>query len=160
MAICLAIQKLKDYLVGHHFVVRIDQQSLRHLILQREVSVEYQKWMRKILGLDFEVQYKPGVANCIADALSRKTGEPFVLGAMLTTSKVDWKELEMEISIDTTIQRIHQQPEQNKKSQVGFHVVDNKVMYKGRHVIPRKSRFIPILLQEYHDSVVGGIMVN
>lgn len=32
MAICLAIQKWKYYLLGRHFVVRTDQQSLRHII--------------------------------------------------------------------------------------------------------------------------------
>lgn len=35
----------------------------------------YQKWIRKLLGFDFEVQYKPRVANLVADALWRKTDE-------------------------------------------------------------------------------------
>lgn len=41
-------------------------------------------------------------------------------------------------------------------AQGGFQLVDNKLLYKGRYVLPQKSIFIPVLLKEYHDSVIGG----
>lgn len=44
MAICLAVQKWRFYLLGRHFVVRTDQQSLRYITQQREIGAEYQKW--------------------------------------------------------------------------------------------------------------------
>lgn len=37
----------------------------------------------------------------------------------------------------------------------GFKIVDGRVLYKGRYVIPSKSTTIPILLREYHDSAIG-----
>lgn len=72
IAICMAVQRWKHYLLGHHFVVRSDQQSLRFLTQQREVNQKYQKWVTKLLGFDFEIQFKPGSSNRVADALSRK----------------------------------------------------------------------------------------
>lgn len=72
MAICLAVEKWKHYLLGRHFVIRTDQQSLRYITQQREIGADYQKWVRKLIGFDFDIQYKPETANRVADALSRK----------------------------------------------------------------------------------------
>lgn len=41
IAVCLAIQKWRPYLLGRHFIVRSDQQSLRFLTQQREINSEY-----------------------------------------------------------------------------------------------------------------------
>lgn len=41
IVICLAVMKWKPYLLGRHFIVRSDQQSLRFLTQQCEVNSEY-----------------------------------------------------------------------------------------------------------------------
>lgn len=55
-------------------MIRRDQQSLRYITQQREIGADYQKWVRKIIGFDDEIQYETGsaVANRLANALSRK----------------------------------------------------------------------------------------
>ena len=37
-----------------------------------------------------------------------------------------------------------------------YTVVDGKLLYKGRLVIPRSLKHIPVLLTENHDSLAGG----
>ena len=55
MTIVLAVQKWRHYLIGRHFVVWIDQPSLRFIVEQRKIGAEYQKWVSKLLEYDFEV---------------------------------------------------------------------------------------------------------
>lgn len=89
MAICFAVQKWKYYLLGCHFVVRTDQQSLRYITQQKEIGAEFQKWVSKLMGYDFEIHYKPGLSNRVADALSRKTVGEVELGAIVAVHGVD-----------------------------------------------------------------------
>ena len=43
---------------------------------QRLATIPQHDWVGKLLGFDFSVEYKPGAANVVADALSRRdTGE-------------------------------------------------------------------------------------
>lgn len=55
MTVCLVVVKWRHYLLGRHFVVRPDQQSLRYLLQQKEINPEYQRWVRKLLDFNFEV---------------------------------------------------------------------------------------------------------
>ena len=72
MAIVLVVTKWRSYHLGRRFVIRIDQKSLKFLLEQCVIEAEYQRWVCKLLGFDFEIQYKADKLNQAADALSRR----------------------------------------------------------------------------------------
>ena len=75
LAILHALNKWRPYLMGRHFKVKTNHESLKHFLEQRLSSEEQRKWVTKILGYDFEIIYKKGKLNVIVDALSRKDEE-------------------------------------------------------------------------------------
>ena len=87
MAIVLAVQKWRRYLIGRHFFIWTDQKSLKFIMEQREIGTEYQKWAYKLLGYDFEIKYKPGSTNGATDAFSR---HPCLAVSYLTTLMTSW----------------------------------------------------------------------
>jgi hypothetical protein len=60
IAILHALKKWHPYLIGRHFKVKIDHDSLKYFLEQRLSLEEQQKWVTKILGYDFEIVYKRG----------------------------------------------------------------------------------------------------
>ena len=72
LAVLHALKKWRPYLMGRHFKVKTDHDNLKYFLEQRLSSEEQQKWVTKMLGYDFEIIYKKGKQNVVADALSGK----------------------------------------------------------------------------------------
>ncbi|XP_019423049.1 PREDICTED: uncharacterized protein LOC109332519 [Lupinus angustifolius] len=66
-----AVKKWRQYLIGRHFRILTDQQSLKHLTTQALHTPEQQKWATKLVGFQYEIKYRTGTSNRVADALSR-----------------------------------------------------------------------------------------
>jgi hypothetical protein len=71
LAILHVVKKWHPYLIGIHFKVKIDHDSLKYFLEQRLSLEEQLKWVTKMLGYDFETIYKK-MKKILADALSRK----------------------------------------------------------------------------------------
>ena len=96
LAIVLAIQKWRPYLLGRHFKAMTDHHSLKFLLQQKITTPNQQKWMSKLLGYDFEVLYKKGTENSAADALSRYP----MLKAISTVKSEIWDVLQINWQLD------------------------------------------------------------
>lgn len=156
MAIVLSVMKWRHYLLGKKFTIKTDQQSLHFLLEQREVGAEYQRWVSKLMGFTFEIQYQPGPSNLVADALFRKATVPIELGSMVSTHGAEWEAIQQQIQNDPYIIKLRQEIIQGGCSSKGFEVAQGIVKYKGRLVLPQGCVFIATILQEYHNSAVGG----
>jgi hypothetical protein len=60
LALVLAVKKWRPNLLGKAFVIKKDQQNLKHLFEQRVGTPMQQKWITKLLGYPFVVIYKKG----------------------------------------------------------------------------------------------------
>lgn len=87
LAIVKAIRKWRPYLLGKPFIVRTDQRSLKFLLEQRISTSTQLRWLPKILGYDYVIQYKRGAENGGADALSRVAELEF---QSISLSMADW----------------------------------------------------------------------
>ena len=74
LALVVAVKKWRPYLLGRPFVIKTDHQSLKYLLEQRVSTLAHQRWITKLLGYAFIVEYKQDKENVVADALSRRPG--------------------------------------------------------------------------------------
>jgi hypothetical protein len=72
LAILHVVELWHPYLLGKRFQIKIDHQSLKYFLEQCISSQEQQKWVTKLFGYDYEIIYKKGKDNVVANALSRK----------------------------------------------------------------------------------------
>ncbi|RDX67318.1 hypothetical protein CR513_53822, partial [Mucuna pruriens] len=142
----------KHYLLGRHFVVHIDQKSLKHLVDQRILGEEQQKWISKLLEYAFEIKYKPGVENKAAVTLSRK----LQFAALSTVQFQEWEEWESEVHADDKLKKVVQNLLHDPNSHECYQLVKGTLYYEGRLVVPKSSPRIAMILREFHDSAIGG----
>ena len=58
---------------GQHFIVITDYISLKYIKTQHNISHRQARWLETLQANDFEVWYKPGKTNIVADALSQQS---------------------------------------------------------------------------------------
>lgn len=157
LAIVFAVTKWRHYLTGNKFTIRTDQKSLKHLLEQRAVSVEQQKWASKLLGLNYSIEYRPGKDNGVADALSRIPEKEEMFELQLTAPlTLDKEELARQLTQDAVLKNIMDAVRDGVAGTEGYSVKDGLLFKDSRLVIPEKSPFIPALLKQFHDSNIGG----
>ncbi|CAA0813633.1 Uncharacterized mitochondrial protein AtMg00860, partial [Striga hermonthica] len=67
-----ALKIWRHYLYGGRCEIFTDHKSLQYIFTQKELNMRQRRWLELIKDYDCSIQYHPGKANVIADALSRK----------------------------------------------------------------------------------------
>src|SRR4051812_21714656 len=67
-----ALKTRRHYLLGKRCEVFTDHNSLKYIFTQKEINMRQRRWLELIKDYDLSLQYHPGKANVVADALSRK----------------------------------------------------------------------------------------
>lgn len=155
LALVLALQKWKHYLLGRHFFVKTDHYSLKYLLEQRATTSEQQRLLIKLLPFDFSIIYRAGKENKGADALSRRPQHANLLALALPVS-LDFMDSQEALQMDPYTSEIMKSLSKDSTSYPDFQVADQKLYYKHRLVIPDNAPLRQTLLSESHDSVCGS----
>ena len=72
LAVVESVKYFHHYLLGRHFVVRMDHGSLKWLMCFKNPECQMWRWIRVLSTYDFEIQHRPGKQHGNADGLSRR----------------------------------------------------------------------------------------
>jgi hypothetical protein len=61
------------YLMGKRCELYTDHKSLKYIFTQSDLNLWQRRWLELIKNYDIGVNYHPGIANVVADALSRRS---------------------------------------------------------------------------------------
>ena len=71
LAIFWALQTFRNYLYGAKFLILTDHQPLTFSLSPKNTNAKLKRWKAYLEEHDYDIKYKPGKTNVVADALSR-----------------------------------------------------------------------------------------
>ncbi|KAG8498747.1 hypothetical protein CXB51_005165 [Gossypium anomalum] len=71
-AVIFALKIWRHYLYGERCIIYTDHKSLNYLLTQKELNLRQRRWIELLKDYDCSIEYHPGKANVVADALSRR----------------------------------------------------------------------------------------
>ena len=99
-AVIFALKIWRHYLYGATCQIFTDHKSLKYLFTQKELNLRQKRWMELLKDYDCTINYHPGKANVVADALSRKfTGSLAYMQTIQLPLMVELRELGVELGM-------------------------------------------------------------
>jgi hypothetical protein len=155
LAILMAVEKWRSYLQHKEFVIRTDQKSLLHLTEQRLGIGMQHKAFIKLMGLQYTIQYKKGITNAAADALSRCQHSSELLA--ISAAVPSWLDkLVSGYTDDASTKKLWTELSLSGTNAEGFELRDGVIRKKGRVWVGGNSVAQQHILQALHDSGIGG----
>ncbi|KAK2443611.1 hypothetical protein QL285_014700 [Trifolium repens] len=170
-AIIFALKIWRHHLYGVQFDLFSDHKSLKYLFDQKELNMRQRRWMEYLKDFDFNLNYHPGKANVVADALSRKTlyasellmqqcglYEKFRdlnLNVIYRKSGIRINKIEVSCELRPRIVQAQQDDVELQKrvNHPEFSVAtDGAILYEGRLCVPQNDELKRLILEEAHKS--------
>jgi hypothetical protein len=70
-------------MIGNKCQIFTDHKSLKYIFTQKDLNLRQRRWLDLIKDYDLDIQYHPGKANVVADALSWKSQTNMLIGHLL-----------------------------------------------------------------------------
>nr|GFC41187.1 retrotransposon protein, putative, Ty3-gypsy subclass [Tanacetum cinerariifolium] len=173
-AVIFALKIWRHYLYSESCDIFTDHKSLKYIFTQRELNMRQRRWLELLKDYDTNIQYHPGKANVVADALSRKSG--MIAGLKVAEEiiraleRLDielyvrgqhgyWASLRIEPDLISRIKEAQKEDSaiwtivENLDKQVEFRLDDDNVLWQDtRLVVPNDVSLREALLTEAHSS--------
>nr|KYP75814.1 Retrotransposable element Tf2 [Cajanus cajan] len=154
-----AFDRLKSALIAAP-VLAIPKFDLLFVIQTDASGAEQQQYLFKLLGFDFEIQYKPGKSNLAADALSRR--ETFLDNSadsllVLSVTHSDFlQDLKSSLADNVEFKELRDNISAAPSDFPHFSLREGLITYKGKTWLPSSCSLIPLLLHEFHSTPMAG----
>jgi hypothetical protein len=110
----------------------------------------------KLFGYDYEIIYKKGKDNVVADALSRKYEDE---GSLFSLSFIvqDWLQAVLQEWLhDPKSLHLIQKLQSNSPVSPGYSWLHDELRYKGRLYLSKQSKIKSMVLSEIHATPIDG----
>jgi hypothetical protein len=174
-AVVHALKIWRHYLVGKRCELYTDHKSLKYIFTHSNLNLRQRRWLKLIKDYDLGINYYPGKANVVANALSQRShvgqlvvdSMPFELCEefdklnLRTVANTEAMEMEVGSSLlqeirrgqleDEKVQEIKRNIKEEKSH--GFSKDDKGVLwYKGSICVPNIKELKDKILCEAHES--------
>ncbi|KAE8687190.1 Detected protein of unknown function [Hibiscus syriacus] len=163
-AVIFALKIWRHYHYGEKCYIFTDHKSLKYLLTQKELNLRQRRWLELLKDYDCVIDYHPGKANIVADALSRKAitelrslmammnlYDDGTLLAELQVKPTLVYEIKAKQPLDSSLFSIFEQIEQGTSSDYALDQ-DEVLCFKGRYFVPDDAELRQTILTEAHSS--------
>ncbi|GMJ04800.1 hypothetical protein HRI_004149200 [Hibiscus trionum] len=163
-AVVFALKIWRHYLYGEKCYIYTDHKSLKYILTQRELNLRQRRWIELLKDYDCVIEYHPGKANVVADALSRKAISDlrsmfarmslYNDGSLLAELQIKptlADEIKAKQLLDSSLLPVMQQVEQGSTSVYAFDQ-DGVLCFKGRYCVPNDADLKRAIIREAHSS--------
>lgn len=119
-------------------MIKTDQYSLKFLLKQKIITSPQQRWISKLLGFNFGVEYQAGHENVVADALSRQKENEGMLTTISTPQLSFFNAVRSKVA---SSQELQQLVDKIAKGVVGAQLsyTNGLIFFKGKVYISSSS---------------------
>ncbi len=141
----------RHYLLGSHFVIRTDNVATSYFQTQKKLTPKQARWQDYLAEFHYDMEYKPGKANSVADALSRRVE----LAAISRPECTLKGRIKVGLKQDAKARVLLELAREGKTRQ--FWCEDDLLYTKGQRVyVPLHDNLRREILRECHDSKWAG----
>eukprot|EP01135_Chromosphaera_perkinsii_P007771 Nk52_evm1s984 gene=Nk52_evmTU1s984 len=157
LAIVDSFRTWRHLLLGSRTLVHTDHHSLIYLFTCPHLKERQARWLEELSSFDFDIVYKKGVHQRVADPLSRLPVLSPLLFAVCSTASPPSSSFVGEVTA-----AYHSDPLFSRLSQHRHYRKDGDLLYFIREPVPRiyvpptAKTLIRKILTEHHDSTSSG----
>lgn len=172
LGLCFGIQYFREYLWGRRFTVFCDNISLQYYNDLKIPSARIARLTLKLLDFDFEIIYKKGKENKVADSLSRNAINN-IKSTITLNDNIDTvnnlHDIETQQKNDQFCNNMikalkNEEVPTNIKRKSRLFTLKNEILYYKKYTPPKNYNLILVIpktlineiLKSYHDSPTGG----